>query len=373
MIALKRLYISNYRSLVNFEVTPDDISLFCGPNGSGKSTVFEMLSLIQQMVANTLPIKELFPTSSLTRWQRVTLQKFEIDLQVEEMLFRYVLEIEHDIDQGDEGRSRVKSETLNVGEKPLFEFVNGDVQLYRDNYSKGPTYTFDWGLSALAFVGERKDNRSLVAFRDALKRIFVLKPIPKLIVGYSERETSITNQSMENFVSWYRTLSEDQRFVFSLRDHLVGVFENFENFRFERIGKEGRQLKVTFKGSSQSVEFDFDELSDGQKMLIALYTLLTYAETQGLVLCIDEPQNYVAPPEIQPWLLALYDLCREGKCQAIVISHHPEFLNYLIPDGKGYWFERDSTGPTRVRKLRFDQEDGLPVAELVARGWFPDD
>ena len=40
---LKRIYIDNYKSLVNFEVSLNEINLFLGVNGAGKSAVFEML------------------------------------------------------------------------------------------------------------------------------------------------------------------------------------------------------------------------------------------------------------------------------------------------------------------------------------------
>ncbi|MDF5710119.1 MAG: AAA family ATPase [Nostoc sp. S4] len=47
---LKRIYIDNFRGLVNFEVNFDSINLFLGGNGTGKSTVFEVLRRIQTFV-----------------------------------------------------------------------------------------------------------------------------------------------------------------------------------------------------------------------------------------------------------------------------------------------------------------------------------
>jgi predicted ATP-binding protein involved in virulence len=44
---LKRLYIHNYKCLVNFEINFDkDISLFLGANGSGKSITQKAVALI---------------------------------------------------------------------------------------------------------------------------------------------------------------------------------------------------------------------------------------------------------------------------------------------------------------------------------------
>ena len=48
---LKRIYIDNFRGLVNFEMNFDSINLFLGGNGAGKSTVFEVLRKIQIFIS----------------------------------------------------------------------------------------------------------------------------------------------------------------------------------------------------------------------------------------------------------------------------------------------------------------------------------
>ena len=40
---LKKIYIDNFKCLVNFELAFDSINLFLGPNGAGKSAVFDVL------------------------------------------------------------------------------------------------------------------------------------------------------------------------------------------------------------------------------------------------------------------------------------------------------------------------------------------
>ncbi len=148
----------------------------------------------------------------------------------------------------------------------------------------------------------------------------------------------------------------------------------FKHFKFEAVGEKHRLLKAVFstEGGNGLTEYRFSELSDGQRMLIALYTLL-YAvqgdELRESPLLLDEPENFLALPEIQPWLTSLYMLCQENKTQALLISHHPEFINYLLAAPVTTWFERESNRPTRIKPVTRGAEDGLPVSELVARGW----
>jgi hypothetical protein len=89
---------------------------------------------------------------------------------------------------------------------------------------------------------------------------------------------------------------------------------------------------------------------------------------EGFHLFLDEPDNYVALREIQPWLSALTDSCGEGVEQAFLISHHPEIIDHLALSS-GRWFERDSNGPARVSEKPKAQVDGLKPSESVARGW----
>jgi hypothetical protein len=82
----------------------------------------------------------------------------------------------------------------------------------------------------------------------------------------------------------------------------------------------------------------------------------------------------LALPEIQPWLRQLYEFCDEQKLQALLISHHPALIDYLLLSPIGYWFERQTNSPVRVKKISNKEAEntGLPISELIARGWLYD-
>jgi hypothetical protein len=66
--------------------------------------------------------------------------------------------------------------------------------------------------------------------------------------------------------------------------------------------------------------------------------------------------------------MELNDVCREGPQQAVLISHHPELIDYFGPES-GKWIERDPLGPARVKKLPERIDNGLKLSEQIARGW----
>ena len=103
-------------------------------------------------------------------------------------------------------------------------------------------------------------------------------------------------------------------------------------------------------------------------MLIALYVLLHCAVTEDSTLLIDEPDNFIALSEIQPWLLKLLDRVDEHNAQVILVSHHPELLNQLAGQG-GVLLDRPNGGETRVLAFSPPDDSGLMPSEIIARGW----
>lgn len=69
------------------------------------------------------------------------------------------------------------------------------------------------------------------------------------------------------------------------------LFRQFQ-FKFVEAGERHRVLKASFSGGNGDHDYRFNELSDGQRVLIALYTLIYYARSEDYTLCIDEPENF---------------------------------------------------------------------------------
>lgn len=366
---LKRIYIDNFRCLVNFELSVEAINLLLGVNGSGKSAIFEVLQKIQAFVSGKGKVEQIFKLAYCTRWQTSQLQSFELEINGNGGNYKYELAVEHD-KQG--SKTRVFHERLWFDNKPLIKFEGGEVQLYYDNYGKGPVYPFDWSQSIFPSIMAREDNKKLTWFKERLDRFIIVQIIPPMMVDDSEQEEKILSPYLENYVSWYRYLSQDQGKTFELMQILKEVIDDFAYFKFEKAGKQNRILEVYFAQKHGNLGYRLSELSDGQKALIALWTLITCTKSEDYTLCLDEPENFLALPEIQPFLMELYDLCGQEKTQALLISHHPELMD-ILASSVGYWFERPSqSSPTRVKRVKDEQDTGLTISELVARGWLND-
>ena len=114
-------------------------------------------------------------------------------------------------------KNRVKHERLRFNGQPLLTVELGEVQLFRDNHSQGPAYTFDWTQSVLPTILSRPDNTRLTWFKERLQHFIIIQISPPLMSDESSEEEARLSRRMENFVSWYRYLSADQGKIFELR------------------------------------------------------------------------------------------------------------------------------------------------------------
>jgi predicted ATPase len=370
---LKRLYVDNYRCFVNFHLELQELTLLVGSNGSGKSSVLAVMFALRKLLSGTGKVNDpdVFPTHTLTRWQArpaQATQVFEIVVNLD--LGRdvtYRLEIEHEREAG--GRVRIHLESLKLDGKPLFEFRYGEVQLYRDNHSQGPTYGADWSESAMARVVPRGDNKHLSRFLELMRGVSLCAFNPKVFIAESMSEDARLEPDGRNFASWYRHQSQErQDLIPGVIQALRKVIPDFQSIRLEKVGSEARKFTIDFEGQGGRYDLGLDELSDGQRLLIALYALLYLGGEQNLLL-LDEPTNYLALAEIQPWVIALADACGSRPRQAVLCSHHPELIDYLGAES-GVLLQRESSGSIRARRLsEVPVNGGLKLSEVFARGW----
>ncbi len=363
---LQRLYVDNYKCLVNFELPLEELTLLLGLNGTGKTAVLDIVSALRRILVDGVPIthEKAFPTATLTRWQARDVQVFEYRVVDDDVVFDYRLEVEH---QRSSQRARIQLERLTGGGGPLFECRLGQVQLYRDDHSEGPTFKVDWGESTLARVAPGSDNTLLTRFVDFVRGIVVCGLEPSRFVTESLKEATVLQRDGGNFAEWYRHhLLEHPELTGRLTETLREVLSGLRDIRLERVGVDARALMLGFAESKEPYPLRFDELSEGQRALVVLYGLLHLANGEGHVLFLDEPDNYVALCEIQPWLMELSDM---GLPQVVLCSHHPELIDYLGGD-RGLLLAREESGVVTVRRPdTAGLEGGARLSEWVARGW----
>lgn len=153
-----------------------------------------------------------------------------------------------------------------------------------------------------------------------------------------------------------------------LSEDLRSIWPPFTELRSVNVGEHARNLRLTLGREGGPDDYAFDELSDGERALIVLYSLKAFALDTVRLLCFDEPSSYLALAELQPWWNAFRDAAEEAAVQVLLTTHNSELLNLLAPED-AVVLRRENGGPTRPGPFPTDFEGALTPAEVVARGW----
>jgi predicted ATPase len=339
----------------------DPMSVFCGINGTGKSSVFDAIKFVRDLATgncflggstnfNNRNVSQL----EFTHWLKSETQEFEIDLEADDYNFRYLIHLEQI--QGHE--PRIKKEQVFCDGRELYKRDLDGVH-FGDNISGFP---LDWRQAALASIHASPKRREIESLQKALSNLLIIRPGVHGIENESKAESFSPDLELSNLVSWYRYLAQDQECTDLLRESLRAVWPDFKFLRLVDAGMSVKALELAFEDETLL----FDQLSDGEKILIGLYLVHT-ALCKGNVntVLIDEPDNFVSVQEIQPWLLSMSELV-DSRHQVLIISHNSEILD--SNPSRAFFFRRDNhRSPTRCTPL--DIPDGLDVREALARGW----
>ncbi len=269
----QRIDIDNFKCFVNFSLSLEERTLLIGRNGTGKTSVLDAIFALRQLLVDGVKItdRDALPTSTLTQWQQRDLQNFGLHISLDDESFQYRLEVEH---VRPTRLARIKLERLSANEKPLYECKLGEVQLYRDDHSEGPSFSVDWGESNLGRVPSRPDNTRLTRFLDFMRQVTICGLHPSALAAESMHETTILRRDGTNFADWYRHIHQQHSDLsFDLTARLREVIDGFQSIDLEQIGQDARILKVTMKELHDRYSLAFNEISDGQRTLVVLYAL----------------------------------------------------------------------------------------------------
>ena len=360
---ITRLYANNFRCLVAFEARFDSFGVLCGPNGAGKSSVFDALKLIRDLGTGKAILggdgSDDVNQLDFTSWLKSTTQEFELGVQAADHYLEYHIHIEQA--HGDV-KPRITSERATCDGRELFmRNLEGVTFAKRDGKQSG--FPLDWRQGALGAIQSSGALPEIQILQKALARILILRPSPLQMETESRGEVQQPSLHLSNILSWYRSLSQEQEWTDALRDSLQNVWPDFKSFKLVDLGLNTKTLQLRFDAEP----YFFHQLSDGERALVGLYMVRAALETNAAdTAFIDEADNNVGLPELQPWVLATRELLDENH-QAILISHHPEILGSAGEEFGNYLWRDNHTSPTRIGPLKIPA--GISAGEAIARGW----
>jgi predicted ATPase len=362
---IRRLYIHNFRCLENFELPISGHSsvLLIGRNGAGKSTVGHALEILQKIARGTNRVGDLLRPTDLARGRAEAPMRFEIEVALDGNIYKYAVAFEFPKAFKE---LRVFEEALIVDGKPLYTRELAQVRLTRAGSEMEASFRIDWHVVALPIIQRQPSDDPLYLFKNWLANSLVVRPTPSLIRGNSEQETLHPNPDMTDFGAWFSGLLASAPSAYTkIDEYLKEMMPDLHDVKNLTAGRDSRSLIVEFANEMERVTIRFGDLSDGEKLFMIYAMVIATNAVLGPLLCFwDEPDNYLAPSEVRPSVMALRRAFK-SEGQLIVTSHNPEAIHSFSDENTLFLYRNSHLEPAIARSLDKLRDSGDISGDFV--------
>jgi predicted ATPase len=294
---IKRLFINNYKSLVNFElVGPNPFSVFVGPNAAGKSNVFEALEFLT-FTNDFVRMDNLF--GGAKEYLNKNLQKLS-ELTLEKPLQLSI--------------------NLQIG----YANIGSHIDFYQKNGRWSPLHLAGSRQGDQDLVHEGETNEQW--FNRIFSRIFIQN---KRLVKINIKTPYKLSLDAENIAAVLQRVLENEAIREEILDWMQLLVPEFEDLLIRTDPVSGDStLLVKERHTGQF--FDKNMLSDGTYNILALLTAV-YQSDEPQFLCIEEPENGLNPYVVRTLVGFFRQMCEEKGHYIWLNTHSATLVKELQP------------------------------------------
>jgi predicted ATPase len=327
---IHKVYVRNYKSIAEAEVTLERFTVFIGPNGSGKSNFVDALRFVRDAIVSGLDtaISHRRGIRAIRRWS----PRRPVDVTIKlEFLFPDGTQTIYGFELGSEkgGEYRIKAEFCQTiqsnGTEDGFEVREGNIVRFPKALElPTPPEPQPVRFLLFPFLGTAVAQQAW----NFLRSIGFYHPLPNAIRTSAYMPVIVPPPLLEH--------GENLPFVLrTLQQHYPDTFQQISEYLRLLVpglkslapSKSGDMLEVKHGDENETfAELEFWQESDGTLRLLALLTAM-YQQPPLYMLVIEEPELTVHPEA----LAVLVDLLIERSAyqQVLITTHSPDLLNCL--------------------------------------------
>lgn len=364
---IKRLRISNYKSIQEEVIELGRFNVFIGANGSGKSNILEAIAMIGASKSNDLDLDGLVDRGVRVANPKLTLSSF-LSKQTEKEI-KISTEFE---DKGESVSLYSTFESSNVNDI-YANWVDKDIE------SNSPKFIYDY----LSEIYSKPSNLSNDEILDQLNRKLRNKGIHednkytqilanfaifnlstqalRGIHSYSRKvPLGINGEGLDVLISNFNNYEKSKllkcQLFFNWLDKIV--FDKKDEFKTSglKLGKSTSRLYFHDKFMQKQNNLFSAESANEGILHVIFYLALFISNKTPKLFAIDNIETALNPSLCRNLIKELAYLSKERGKQAIITTHNPAVLDGLnLHDDTQRLFEvfRTDEGMTKVRRIRF--------------------
>ena len=372
-VKIKKFQAKNVRSFkeeINIELS--NFNVFIGENSSGKSNLISLIRTAIQSgigtIENIPPYDDRFPEQSNFSCL-IKFDKGDIDeISSEEEFNRLVSEsaalppqgtaiFKNDIDLfGLQSTLEFSSSWSREGNSTVRQSFPALTNLLLPRQNAPQTFIIQ---NQINFI---KRFYSIVNQQFLRKSIFVSDTRNLLIqfpMGVTNPQNPIDAGSILTYVS--RWMLNDRPTYDSFMAHVKRLLPRLADLQVE---PSGNTASLFVKENGLMHLFSGNELSKGSKEILVVLGALALAKKSSIIF-IEEPEIHLHPYALKELKSIMLDAVKERGVQIVISTHHPWFLEDLIPETdksvKVFKFENKNQAGNFVNEIRTDAE----ISELI--------
>ncbi len=321
---IKRIQITNFKSLANVSVNLDPVTVFIGKSGSGKSNFVEACRWLRDHLMNQqgLGASDRIMCATSSRPMSLT---FSLDFDAPGFSdeFQYYVAFQQ---HNEGGPLQFREEKLSLGSKTLFHQQQG-------KWISPPPLAKPPQAGQILLGG-------LTGFQEAtIAHVVLTKGIG--CYAFSDQVLSPGNQGAtgpgfadtgNNFLRTFEEIQTNLSNWQNLR-HLVAALRRFQpRLKTVDLRQPDRQeIVVTHEAGNRLQEFVLAQESEGLRRLLACLLAL-YQTPPKQTLIFDEPEKGLYPLGLAILADEFQGYAAKGCGQVLLTTHSPEFLDKFSPE-----------------------------------------
>lgn len=341
---IKRIYVDNFKSLVNFSTDMRDMTVFIGNNSAGKSSVLQAIQFIcgsiKEDYAVLLSKRNWMVQNVKSKCSGSSKIVFELDLSL-----RDDSKVVHDYNWSTEiiaytskNEMFLNSEKISVDGQILLDYKKGKNWMVKLDEGDEDTFVsygnvIDFGSSSMKNLRKSKEIDpllgNLISHLDNLIAFDLLTPDNMRL---SSRGTSdVIESSGKNLPAFIKKMNAEQkeRFMSKVKRLFADVITDIDT---ETKGQPGwTQIKITERYKNGDITISSKEMSDGMLRLIGLVAISEIRKNDAIYL-LDEVENGINIRYVEKLMKIFEEMIEETGVQIILTTHSTLFMDYVNPD-----------------------------------------
>jgi AAA15 family ATPase/GTPase len=328
---IKKLWLDNFKSLVNFELRLEKFTCLIGLNGAGKSTVLQGIDFIAQLMSGRLDVwlEQRQWQSSEIKSKLTKNHNFSFSVELETASFGAVLW------SGSVNLRSLrctKESVVHLATNTVFLKVEDSVyRVRRSNIDELPIDS-QKGIEQMPIVFEYqgsilsrfKDNLLHPLLAELKSHVIGIHSLdllsPELLRTRTKSADGHLGLGGQNLNAYLHESGEDKKNM--LARNLASVYQQLKAIQTKALRSGWKELEVTERFGEQEIKTNSRHLNDG---LLRLMAILSNITTMQQFLLFDEIENGINP-ELVEYLL---DNLLAAPQQVVVTTHSPLILNFL--------------------------------------------